>query len=115
MNDLLIVRAFFLALIAVAAFFLKPFQLAPPVAAGAGFLLGVAIVLFEIRLKQVSLKRLIGAAIGSVLGILGAFLISLVLERALPPQDASVGFLQILLLLLMTYVGLVVEPARARC
>ena len=39
------------------------------------------VVLFEIRIREVSLKRLIGAAFGSVLGILGAYLISLVLEQ----------------------------------
>ena len=38
----------------------------------AGFLLGLAIIGFEIRVKEVSLKRLIGAAIGSILGLLGA-------------------------------------------
>ena len=31
-------------------------------------------VLFEIRLRQVSLKRLIGAVIGSILGIIGALI-----------------------------------------
>jgi uncharacterized protein YacL len=83
-------------------------DLASPVAAGCGLALGVAIVLFEVRLKQVSLKRLIGAAAGSVLGILGAFLMSLVLARSLPPGGSTVPFLQILLLLVMTYVGLIV-------
>jgi|SRR5687767_6772233 len=112
MFDLVIVRALFVALITVAAFFLKPFQLAPPFAGALGFFLGVALVLFEIRLKQISLTRLIGAAAGSVLGILGAFLMAMVLERALPPQDASVGFLQIVILLVMTYVGLVVGASK---
>jgi uncharacterized protein YacL len=108
MNDLLFIRAFFVVLIAVAAFFLKPLDLAPPVAAGCGLALGIVIVLFEVRLKQVSLKRLIGAAAGSVLGILGAYLMSLVLGRALPGSGSTVPFLQILLLLVMTYVGLIV-------
>jgi len=44
------------------AFFLRPFDLSGPLAAGVGVVAGVAIVLFEIRLKQISLKRLIGAA-----------------------------------------------------
>jgi uncharacterized protein YacL len=107
-NDLLLIRAFFVVLIAIAAFFLTPFQLPPWVAALGGLVLGALIVLFEIRLKEVSLKRLIGAATGSVLGILGAYLMSLVLERALPADSTTVSFLQVLLLLLMTYVGLIV-------
>lgn len=108
-NDLLVIRVFFVALLACAAFFLHPFQLDSLPAAACGVLVGLAIVLFEIRLKQVSLKRLIGAAVGSVLGILGAYLISLVIDRALPVEHAStIPFLQVSVLLLMTYVGLVV-------
>ena len=49
-----------------------------------GAVVGLGVVVFEIRIKEVSLKRLIGAAFGSVLGILGAYLISLVLGHAMP-------------------------------
>ncbi|MBK5293537.1 MAG: TRAM domain-containing protein, partial [Acidobacteriia bacterium] len=107
MTDLLLIRAFFVILLTCAAFFLKPFQLDPNLSTAVGALAGLAIVLFEVRLRQVSLKRLIGAALGSVLGILGAFLMSVVLGQALP-AGPSLAFIQILLLLLMTYVGLVV-------
>ena len=60
--------------------------------------------IFEIRLEHVSLKRLIGAACGSVLGIFGAYLMSLVLDKARPASP----FLQVCLLLWMTYIGLMV-------
>ncbi len=78
----------------------------------AGLLLGVAIVFFEIRVKEVSLKRLIGAAVGSVLGIVGAYFMSLVVGRALPADTGTVPFIQIGLLLWMTYVGLVVGASK---
>src|ERR1051325_2152472 len=94
------------------AFFLRPFDLNGPLAAGVGVVAGVAIVLFEIRLKQISLKRLIGAAFGSVLGILGAYLISLVLGRAMPDSYNTVPFLQVVVLGCMTYCGLVVGAAK---
>jgi len=106
--DLLFVRISFVALLSVSAFFLQPFSLAALPAAGLGLVAGVGIVLFEIRLKQVSMKRLIGAACGSVMGIFGAYLISLVLRQALPSNQTTVPFLQLAILLLMTYVGLVV-------
>ncbi len=108
MADLLIIRVLFVLILGLAAYFLKPFQLDATVAAGCGIAFGCAVVLFEIRLKQVSLKRLIGAAFGSVLGILGAYLISLVLAQALPNSYNTVPFLQVMLLALMWYVGLVV-------
>lgn len=110
--DLLMIRAIFVLILATAAWFLQPFGLTPPLAAAAGALFGVLIVLAEIRLKQVSLKRLIGAAVGSVLGIVGAFLISLVLSWALPGSHGTVSFLQLLILLVMTYVGLIVGSAK---
>ncbi|MBL8231283.1 MAG: TRAM domain-containing protein [Bryobacterales bacterium] len=107
MNDLLVIRLFFVLLITVCAFFLKPFALAPVFSALIGLVFGVGIVLFEIRVRQVSLKRLIGAAIGSILGIIGAYFISLVLRQALPDNATTIPFLQLLVLLLMTYVGLI--------
>jgi len=53
--------------------------------AGIGALVGAGIVLFEWKLRTVSLKRLIGAAIGSLLGICGAYLFSLVIRSSVPP------------------------------
>jgi uncharacterized protein YacL len=77
-----------------------------------GVVAGLAVVVFEIRIKQVSMPRLIGSAFGSVLGILGAYLISLVLEKAMPDSDNTVPFLEVLILALMTYCGLVVGAAK---
>jgi uncharacterized protein YacL len=102
--DLLAVRAIFVFVLGVAAYFLRPFGLLNIPAGIAGVALGGAIIFFEIRLERVSLKRLIGAACGSVLGIFGAFLITLVLDRVAPQN----GFLHVVPLLWMTYVGLVV-------
>jgi uncharacterized protein YacL len=102
--DLLIVRAVFILVLTACAAFLKPWGLPAWQCAAGGLLLGGGIVLFEIRLERVSLKRLIGAAFGSVLGILGAFLISLVLQKAAPNEP----FLHVCLLLWMSYVGLIV-------
>lgn len=108
MSDLIFIRVLFIVLISVSAFFLKPFGLASIPAGLLGLAFGVAVVFCEVRAKEVSLKRLIGAAIGSVLGIFGAYLISLVLRQAVPDNSTTVPFLQLGTLLLMTYVGLVV-------
>lgn len=106
------VRAIFVVVIALCAYQLRPFELSAELAGALGVAIGVLIVLFEIRLKEVSLKRLIGAAIGSVLGIAGAYLISLVLGRALPEATSTVPFIQILILLWMAYVGLLVGATK---
>lgn len=108
MYDLLLLRAFFVLILSVTAWYFKPFGLQSLPAGGAGLAAGLFVVLFELRIRQVSLKRLIGAAAGSVLGIVGAYLISLILSRALTGESGTLAFLQLLILLLMSYVGLVV-------
>ncbi len=102
--DLIFVRAFFVLILSLCAFLLHPAQVSPWVSTLGGLVLGGGIIYFEIRLEKVSLTRLIGAAVGSILGIAGAFLMSLVVEKALPGQP----ILPVCLLLWMTYVGLVV-------
>jgi uncharacterized protein YacL len=77
----------------------------------AGALLGCAVVVFEIRLRRVSLKRLIGSAIGSILGIFGAYLFTLVIHNSLSAGKLQ-SFLQLFVMLLMAYVGLIVGAAK---
>src|ERR1035438_2940692 len=74
--DLIIVRFIFVAILTVSAFALQPFNLPSWANAVVGLVLGACIIFFEIRLETITLKRLIGAAVGSVLGILGAYLMS---------------------------------------
>jgi uncharacterized protein YacL len=79
---------------------------------GAG--LGLLIIGFEMRVKRSSLKTLIGAAVGSILGIAGAFLIGVLIsiqkESAVPAEMQS--FLTIVLAFFMGYVGLMVGAAK---
>jgi uncharacterized protein YacL len=105
--DLILVRLLFVIVVAVASYFIEPFRLSKLQDAGVGAIVGTAIVLFEWKLRAVSLKRLIGAAIGSILGICGAYLFALVIRSSVPAGNTQ-SFLQILVMLLMAYVGLVV-------
>ncbi|MFQ5737548.1 MAG: PIN/TRAM domain-containing protein [Acidobacteriota bacterium] len=103
-----LIRGLFTVTFTVTTFFLKPFNLTPSWSFAVGLLLAVAVILFEMNLRHSSLKTLIGAALGSILGIMGAVLISLVVGKMsfLSPNTAT--FLQVLILGVMTYVGLVV-------
>ena len=98
MGDLVLIRLLIIAALGAASYFLKPFYLDGIPAIGVGVVAGIGVVLFEVRIQKVSLRRLIGAAFGSVLGILGAYLISLVIGHAMPGSDNTIPFLQILLL-----------------
>jgi len=114
MIDLIIIRIVFVTVLALAAYFIGPFFNEQAWVNGlVGLLLGLGIIFFEMRLKQVSLKRLIGAAFGSVLGIIGAFLMSSVIERIGPGSGSvAVRFTQLAILLWMTYIGLVVGASK---
>ncbi len=105
--DLIFIRLILIAVVTVVCFVIEPFGLPRNVDAGIGAAVGAAIVLFEWRLRNLSLTRLIGAAIGSLLGICGAYLFALVI-RASTLGDHTRSFLQILVMLLMAYVGLTV-------
>jgi uncharacterized protein YacL len=112
--DLIIIRLVFIAVVAVACYHLKPFGLAnlpgweaPWASAGAGVAIGLMVVWFEARLRVVSLKRLIGAVIGSIFGILGAYLFSVVIKNSITHSETQ-RFLMLMVMLLMSYVGLIV-------
>jgi uncharacterized protein YacL len=112
MPDLFLIRAIFVSSLSFCGWFLQPFGLHPPIGAALGFALGLAVVIAEVRLRDISLKRLIGAAIGSILGILGAFLISMVLRQSPVDSQSTLPFIQIATLLLMGYVGLILGATK---
>ena len=111
MLDWLTVRVVFLLILFVASYYLQPFGLQKLLSGATGVLLGIAILLFEMRLNRASLKRLIGAAAGSILGIIGAYLMSLILSQSVFPRN-TISFLQLFVMLLMTYIGLVVGASK---
>ena len=80
--DIILVRFILIVVVAVTCFVLEPFGLPRNVDAGVGAAVGAAIVVFEWKLRSMSLTRLIGAAIGSVLGICGAYLFALVIRNS---------------------------------
>jgi uncharacterized protein YacL len=105
--DAVLIRLLFVTFVALTCFLIRPFGLPSNLDAFVGLLVGAAIVAFEWRLRVMSLKRLIGAAIGSVLGIIGAYLFALVIRNSIPPGPTQ-SFLQIMVMMIMAYVGLAV-------
>ena len=109
--DLALIRILFVLILAAVCYFFRlldfPAWLSAITGAGAAAL----VIVFELRVRSLSLRRLIGAVIGSILGIFGAFLCSLVLANSLPAGNTR-SLLQIFVLLLMSYVGLVVGTSK---
>lgn len=109
--DLFALRFLFILVFAIACWFFRPFGLNPWADAIGGALAAALMIFFEVRVRALSLRRLFGAVIGSLLGISGAFLFSLVLRNSLPPGHER-DLLQLSVLLLMTYIGLVVGASK---
>jgi uncharacterized protein YacL len=113
-TDVILIRVIFTAILVVAGYVLHPFSGKPWVSAAAAAALAIAIIFFEMRIRKASLKTLIGAAVGSILGIIGAFLIGLLIiyqeSIAVPPGTRA--FLTLALILFMAYVGLMVGAAK---
>src|SRR5436853_3704773 len=105
--DIVIVRLIFAITLTLVAYFIQPFGFKGPYTIVLGLCSAVGIIYFEHRLKRATLKRLIGAAVGSILGIIGATLISHMLTDTVF-DTSSLSFIKLFILFLMTYVGLVV-------
>src|SRR5579871_6202312 len=99
--DLVLVRVLFVALLTTVCFFLRPFGLPGWMSACAGAITSGAVIIFEFRVRALTLRRLIGAVAGSILGIVGAALFCHVLRSA-PLSPHTSAALQIFVLLLMT-------------
>src|SRR6202789_2092517 len=104
--DMLGIRIVFMAVCIAAGFHFRPFSVTPVSGAATGFLFGLAVILFELRLRHASLRRLIGAAIGSILGLLGAYLTSLILTHTIMPESTR-SFFSLAAFLVMAYIGLI--------
>ena len=126
--DVIIIRIGFILLLALCGYFLNPLaksshltelvgddvRMKQLISLVFGVLIAVMIIGFEIRARRASLKTLIGAAIGSIGGIIGAYLIGMLISS----QDINTvpgelkTFLTIALAFFMGYIGLMVGAAK---
>ena len=103
--DLLLVRSLFIVICILIGWHFHPFGFTPVTGAIFGLAFAVFFILAEIRLRRVSLRRLIGGAVGAILGVIGALLIHLVVDKTTIPGESK-SFLGIALVLVMGYVGI---------
>ena len=104
--DMLAIRLIFVAVCVAAGFHFKPFGMTREYASLTGLLFALAVIMFEIRLRRASLRRLIGAAVGSILGILGAYFTSLIFTHTSMPESTR-SFFSLAVFLVMAYIGLI--------
>ena len=122
--DIILIRAVFSLILIVAGYLIHPIPTnvaetigfrgetgARILSAIFGALIAFGIICFEARIRRASLKTLIGAAIGSTMGILGASLLGFLIT-AQPWDQPLKSFITLTLALFMAYCGLLVGAAK---
>src|SRR6202167_3211558 len=104
--DMLALKIVFTAVCVVVGYHFRPFSISKEAGAAAGLFFALAVIFFETRLQRISLRRLIGASMGSILGILGAYLISLIFTHTTMPESTR-SFFSLAVFLVLTYIGMV--------
>src|ERR1051326_7476679 len=110
--DVILLRIIFTGVLVGAAAWLQPISGRPLGSAALGTFVALCIILFELRIRKATLKTLIGAAVGSILGILGAFLIGELIMRQESLKHEVRTFVTLSLVFFMAYVGLMVGAAK---
>lgn len=125
--DIITIRIGFIVLLAIIAWMLNPFADVDSIqnwglnlegkrylSAFVGAAIALIVIVFEMRVRQATLRTLIGAAIGSTLGIIGAYLIGMLIssqETSAVPAEMKT-FLTVSLAFFMAYIGLMVGAAK---
>src|SRR6476659_10912016 len=113
-GDVVIIRLIFTGILVAAGYILRPVAGDSWISAGVGALVAICIIVFELRIRRATLKTLIGSAVGSILGIIGAYLIGSLISRqeATALEAPMKTFLTLSLTFFMAYVGLMVGAAK---
>src|SRR6266849_3404121 len=109
--DFWVVRAFLLSCTGAVSYTMGPFGLRGLPAAGVGFLIGLVVLLAELRLRRAALSGLLGGAFGAILGVFAALLVTLVISRTDEPEPTK-SFLEFAALFAFGYLGLVLGSGR---
>src|SRR5215471_6076061 len=112
-------RGLFFLLVAYAAAVLRPLSFGVPANIAFGLVLAGIVVLFESRLRETAITRVLGSLIGCAIGLLIARIITGGLFWA-DSADRRIQFLHSFVLIMLPYIGLVVggkhgewlEPSR---
>jgi uncharacterized protein YacL len=123
--DLIIIRIGFIILLGLMGYLINPLHQAQRLSdlepetkrflsILIGFIIAAFIIAFEMRVQRATIKTLIGAAFGSILGIIGAYLIGMLIssqETTAVPAEMKT-FLTLCMAFFMGYIGLMVGAAK---
>lgn len=111
--DSIVLRAGFIALIAVIAAVFRPFGLSVQVAALAAAVVACIVNLIEFRVRRAALSSLVGASAGALIGGLLGVLFTVLLSPASGSSGNTARFLRLAIPLFTGFVGLLVGIAKS--
>jgi len=106
-----VVRAFITLCAGAVSYSMRPFGLRGLPAVAVGVLIGLAVLLAELRLRRAALSGLLGGVFGTVVGIFAAALVTLVISRT-SESESTKSFLEFAVLFVFSYLGLVLGSGR---
>src|SRR5256886_5258914 len=104
-------RAAFLVCLGALAAAWQPFGLARWTAVVAGFVVALALVIVEMRLRKAEIRTVAGGALGGLAGIAAALLVALIVSRT-SQSDSTKSFLELGSLLSFGYIRLFLGAAK---
>ncbi len=111
--DSFLLRAGFVALVALISALFRPFGLSPLAATLVGLGTGLAVNLIELRVRRAGLAAIVGACLGALLGgIIGLIFVAL-LNPGSSVSEPSALFLRLIVPLLCGFLGLLVGIAKS--
>jgi uncharacterized protein YacL len=109
--DFWALRAFLIGCLAALSYVLTPFGLRGWAATCAGLLVALLVLLAEQRLRTAAVKELVGGALGTVVGMFAALLVTLIVSRTAEAEPTK-SFLELMSLLVFGYLGLALGSLR---
>lgn len=91
----------------------RPFQLQALPAAGLGLFFAMLVLLAELRLRHAELNRVVGGAVGAIVGLSASLLIALTLSRT-SESDATKSLVTFIALISLGYLGLALGARHGR-
>jgi len=100
-----LIRASIVVAATAVCYKLVPFGLRGIAAAGVGFFLALAVLLAELRLREVAIGGLLGGALGIAWGLFSALIVTLIISHS-SQSDPTKSFLEYAALCAFAYLGL---------
>jgi uncharacterized protein YacL len=109
---IIVFRILMIGFLAVAGYFFPPFHLRREVGAALAALLGVAIMVFEIRVRRAQFRTIWSATLGSFAGVVVGWGLGSIYQGIAQSPDTAV-FIRIFFLVVMPYIGFLIGTQKS--